>query len=76
MVIDKRSEKRDIKTKQKNVLCQIVLYAENVNWSDMIVELLLLCHDLHSSYLKEYALRNTIDNKLDFTFSISTILKR
>ena len=44
MVIDTRSEKRDIKKKQKNVLRQIVLYAENINRSDIVLEILLLSH--------------------------------
>jgi hypothetical protein len=35
-MVDTRSEKRDIKKKQKNVLRQIVLYAENISRSDSI----------------------------------------
>jgi hypothetical protein len=49
MVIYTRSEKRDIKKKQKNVLRQIVLYAENISRSELVLEILLLSHNLHSS---------------------------
>ena len=48
-MIDMRSEERDIKMKQNNVLRQIVLYAKNISQSDIVLEILLLSHNLHSS---------------------------
>jgi hypothetical protein len=67
-VINTRSEKRDIKKKQKNVLRQIVLYAENISRSDIVLEILLLSYNLHSSLPGEHTLRNTTNNKVDFHF--------